>query len=248
MSRWWPRETFLRLGRPDGAPGTAGLEEAFEAFASRLDALAPAPGTRVRCLIAGRLARLLIVPWHGALAHAGQREPLARHCFSETFGSVAADWVVCVDPAPRSQPALACATEARLAPRLEELLASRRLRNGGMRALFAEAFNRARSEMRGADGWFVLCEPPRLTCLLLRQGRPHALRHLAGALGMLPRALDRESLCLGLERAPTRAWIVPVAEPLARVGDARWTLEWFEPLLDAADIATPGAAPGRRAA
>jgi hypothetical protein len=250
VSRWWREPLTLRLGSAgattalaasvdgDAAAPESRLGLELASFLARLDALAPAAGTPVCCRLGSEFARALIVPWHDGIAAAAQRLPFAQHCFHEVYGAAAASWSVRVSAAPRGQPALACAIDATLQPRLEQLLAARKLKLAGLRPLLMDAFNEARPRLRTTPHcWFVLCEPPWLTLLLLRDGLPQAIRRVAADESELARLLEREHLSLGIATPHAAVWLMRCdasgPRPATQLA-ANWTAQWLDPLLEAA--------------
>lgn len=220
MSRWFREPLQLRLGgfEPDGVGADAlatepdrssdrvavarreRLERHLVSFATRLDTLAPAAGTRLACWLGGDVARHLIVPWQDSLTSAAQRTLLAQHCFREVFGAAAGEWTLRLAHADYGQPALASAVDGWVLERLDGLARERKLKLVSVRPLLMEAYNRALPQLREhRDVWFVLLEPPRTTLLLVRDGSPRAVKLVSARGADLGRVLEREWRSLGIE-------------------------------------------------
>ncbi len=76
--------------------------------------------TRVSIVLANRLVRYVVVPWHPALMTQSERLMQARHCFKETYGDMAAGWEVAMDDGGYGQPFLASAIDQQLLTGLRE--------------------------------------------------------------------------------------------------------------------------------
>ncbi len=161
---------------------------------ARLQTLVEEPAYRtaeLTVVLSNHYLRYLVLPWSEALSTASDWEGYARLCFTQTYGSPAADWTLRVGAPRRGQPRLACAIDA---PLMVKLLEIPRLRS--IQPYLMSAFNSRRRRLGTKPAWFVLQEPGRVTLGLVAQGRFQAIRsrRIAPAWRTaLDEMLDRES-------------------------------------------------------
>ena len=200
MSRWRPDVCTLRL--PDGlaaaesSPASARLAAIAE-LARRIDASPLARGTRVRCVVPGRFARYLLVPWNVDMQTSKARQAFAEHCFRETCGEMTRDWIVRVDAAGWERAALACAIDAALLDELARMMADRGLILCSVEPALMHEFNAIGDPLPAGASWVVVPEAGALTLLLVEDGRPLRVAMTAGTVQQLPAILAREWFALG---------------------------------------------------
>lgn len=191
MSRWRPEHLPLLL--PDDLP----LGEAVAALASRLDGLAVPRGTRLGCVVPAPFARYLLVPWNAAMQGRKARQMLAVHHFQQTYGELARDWVVRVDPPRFGGASLACAMSAGLLEELERMADERGLVLQSVQPALMNAFNALADPLPAGSTWVVVPGTGALTLMLVEGGGPVRVALVAGSLDRLETLLRREWFALG---------------------------------------------------
>lgn len=93
--------------------GSPAWAAALEVLKAKLTASAQ-KRTRISIVLANRLVRYVVVPWHPALMTQAERLAQARHCFKETYGDMAASWEVVIEEGHYGQPFLASAVDQQL--------------------------------------------------------------------------------------------------------------------------------------
>lgn len=86
---------------------------ALESLKTKLTTSA-AKRTRISIVLANRLVRYVVVPWHPALMTQAERLAQARHCFKETYGDIADGWEVAMDDGGYGQSFMASAIDLQL--------------------------------------------------------------------------------------------------------------------------------------
>ncbi len=202
MSRWSAEPRVFRLGvdePPAAEPGTPAWAHAVGALARELDAAALPRKARVACVVPARHARALLVPWNAAMQSRAARQAFAEHCFRDTYGELARDWVVRTGAGGHACPALACAIDAALLDELGRVFAERGLAlRSVVPSLVHELAQLGAGLPRGAS-WIAVPEGDALTLLLLEDGVPRRVCTVRGTPAQLPQLLAREWFALGRE-------------------------------------------------
>ena len=207
MSRWRPERAVVRLADglvPDEGDGAPAAMRAVAALARQLDAHPQAAKTRVACIVPSRFVRYLAVPWNAAMQSASARQAFAEHCFRETFGTLARDWVVRVDAPHWERPSLACAMESGLLDALARMMAERKLVLCSVQPALMHEFNALDRASTAGARWIVVPDADGLTLLLVEDGHVVCVKVVAGGLGEVDAILAREWFMLGRE-APAPA-------------------------------------------
>lgn len=210
MSRWRPEPLSLLL-RDD-----LSLADAVAALGAQLDALAIARGTRVACVVPAPFVRYVLVPWNIDMQGRNARQVLAEHCFRETYGELARDWIVRVDHARFGSAALACAMSAGLLEELMRMTAARGLLLESVQPTLMNAFNAIADPLSRDSTWIVVPGSGALTLMLVEDGRPLRVALVAGSLDRLDTLLRREWFSLGRDDTWSHVRVcAPAPVPLA---------------------------------
>ena len=233
MSRWSADvRTFHLSAAPDssGEAGAPAWAHALATLAHELDAAALAPKTRVACVVPGRHVRYLLAPWNATMQTRAARQTFAEHCFRETYGELARDWVVRAGDGGYESATLACAMAAPLLDELSRLFATRGLALCSVTPSLVHELAALGDALPAGASWVVVPEADALTLLLVEDGRPRRVCVVRGAAAQLPQLLAREWFALGrddrwarVELRPERAaTVVPTASvaPVAALAEA----------------------------
>ena len=191
MSRWRPDPLPLALA------DDVALADAVAALDTSLAAQALARGTRVACIVPAPFVRYLLVPWNAQMQGRQARQVFAEHCFRETYGELAREWVVRVDPARFGSAALACAMSAGLIADLGRVTRDHGLVLESMQPALMNAFNAIDARLARGSTWIVVPGTGALTLMLVEDGRPLRVALVAGTLDRLDTLLRREWFALG---------------------------------------------------
>lgn len=104
-----PEETEV-LADESGLSQAAALADCLERLKVR--------DARIHVVLASEFVRLAVLP-AGKLAGETQRQALARIVFRRIHGAAAEGWTVCLSPAGKDEPVLACAVESELVDALK---------------------------------------------------------------------------------------------------------------------------------
>jgi hypothetical protein len=187
----------FRLPVLEALPGDAGWDAALAPLAQELDAAALPAKTRVACVVPDRHARYLVVPWNAAMQSRAARQAFAAHCFAETYGELARDWVVRAAPGDYASPSLACAVDAALLDALGRLFAQRGLALVSVTPSLAHELAHAAGALPPGASWVVVAEAGAMTMLLVEDGRPLRVAVARAGPDELPSLLAREWFALG---------------------------------------------------
>lgn len=193
MSRWRPEAVPLLL-RDD-----LGMVDAVAALATRIQAMALPHGTRLACIVPAPFVRYVLVPWNAQMQSRKSRQVFAEHCFRETYGDLARDWIVRVDTARFGGAALACAMNASLFDELSRMAEARGVVLASVQPALMNAFNAHPTPLAAGSTWIVVPGTGTLTLLLVEDGRPLRVALVAGTQDRLDALLQREWFSLGRE-------------------------------------------------
>lgn len=202
-----------RVGTPKvfqvGASATASAwERPLPALA---DALRHFGRRRVRLQLSQAFVQLRVLPWRAELLNVAELEALARHDFSNAFGSIADDWRIALSD---EQPGCARLVAAMPNPLLHALQAQ--VAQSGARLVSVEPALIAASRRWRPSGdsagchWLVQYESGRLCVLVRAKGQWAWVRHarLEGSwFSQLPQWLQAEALMSGLDVLPSRVTV-----------------------------------------
>jgi len=205
VSLWRPEP--LQLALPDNLP----MAEAVAELASRISALAPRRGTRIACVVPAPFVRYVLVPWNAEMQGRRARAVFAEHCFRETYGELAREWVVRVDPGRFGQATLACAMNAGLLDGLARMAQESSLVLESVQPALMHAFNAMPTRLATGSTWIVVPGCGTLTLLLVEDGRPVRVALVAGAIERLDACLRREWFALGREGTWSHVRVCAVA-------------------------------------
>lgn len=212
MSRWRPEAVSLLL------PDDLGMGDAVGALAARVEALALPRGTRVACVVPAPFVRYVLVPWNAQMQSRKARQVFAEHCFRETYGELARDWIVRVDAARFGGAALACAMNASLFDELSRMAEARGVVLESVQPALMNAFNASPAPLAVDSTWIVVPGTGTLTLLLVEGGQPLRVALVAGSLDRLDALLHREWFSLGREGCWSHVrvcMLAPLPEPQA---------------------------------
>lgn len=126
--------------------------------------------TRISIVLANRLVRYVVVPWHPALMTREERLAQARHCFKETYGDIAAGWEVAMDDGGYGQPFLASAFDQQLLAGLREACKGLSLQSVQPYLTLAyQQFRKTLRQQKAKVAYFGVVEPNDLG--LIRMGQ-----------------------------------------------------------------------------
>jgi hypothetical protein len=235
VSRWFPDRLLLRLVPQAG-------ETPVEAFERQLEALAPSRSTRITCALGGDVVRWRVVPWNDALAKPSQRQALAESCFADAYGEIAKGWDVRLQHGSFGRATLACAVDAGLPDRLDAAARERGLRLVSVQPSLMLAHNGVRKHLVEELFWFVWCEGPWRTLLLMSGREPLQLKQVPASGEALSRCLDREWFALGMEVERCPVYVAqpgeqaqPAAEP-----PGAWSIVHLESPSSEGELAASG--------
>jgi hypothetical protein len=195
----------------EGSPASASSCAVAE-LARQIDASPLARGSNVRCVVPARFARYLLVPWNADMQSPAARQVFAEHCFGETFGEMARNWVVRVDSAAWERAALACAIDAALLDDLARITVDRGLTLCSVQPALMHEVNAIAAPLPAGASWIVVPEAGVLTLLLVEGREPLRVAVVAGTLPQLPAILAREWFSLGRDEpcAPAHVCGMPI--------------------------------------
>ncbi|MEP6502037.1 MAG: hypothetical protein ABJD97_01800 [Betaproteobacteria bacterium] len=222
MSRWSAEPRVFHLDAAAGGAGTPAWAAAVAALAHELDAAPLARRSRVGCVVPGRHVRYLLVPWNAVMQARAARQAFAEHCFRETYGELARDWVVRAGAGACASATRACAIDAALLDELGRVFALRGLVLCSVTPSLVHELAVLGDGLPAGASWVVVPEADALTVLLLEDGRPQRVAVAHGGPAQLPQLLAREWFALGRddrwahvelrpERAATRATLAEAA-------------------------------------
>lgn len=193
MSLWRPEP--LQLALPDDLP----MVESVAVLVRRVEELALRRGTRVACVVPAPFVRYVLVPWNASMQGRKARQVFAEHCFRETYGELAREWVVRIDPGRFGQATLACAMNTGLLDELERVLRACGLVLESVQPALMNAFNSMPTRLAAGSTWIVVPGSGTLTLLLVEDGRPLRVALVAGGVDRMEAILRREWFALGRE-------------------------------------------------
>jgi hypothetical protein len=199
----------LHLGAAAGEAGAPAWAQAVQALADELDAAPLARDTRIACVVPGRHVRYLLVPWNAAMQSRAARRTFAEHCFRETYGDLARDWVVRAGDGDYESATLACAIDAALLDELGRVFATRGLALCSVTPSLVHEVGLLGDALPAGAAWIVVPEADALTLLLLEDGRPHRVCVARAAMQQLPQLLAREWFALGRDDRWTHVELRP---------------------------------------
>jgi hypothetical protein len=213
---------------------------ALESLKARLAVSAP-KRAQVSVVLANRLVRYMVVPWHPALMTRSERLAQVKHCFKETYGDMAAGWEIAMDDGGYGQPFLASAVDHQLLAGLREACEGLSLQS--VQPYLTLAYQQFRKTLRQQNApvtYFGVVEPDDLG--LIRMGRTG----LAGVFNQRVSDDWRQTLRGLLLQAATEGdadpavcLLAPGRDPVEATMDARVTrlslpaMLGYSPLSDA---------------
>jgi hypothetical protein len=212
VSRWSPEVRLFHLPVDASQSSVAGVPpwtQAVAMLASELDAGGIDKKTRVGCVVPSLYARYLLVPWNAAMQSRSARQVFAEHCFRNTYGELAANWVVRAGTGDYESATLACALDAALLDELYRMFAQRNLALRSVTPSLVHELGVLGDAFPGGATWLVVPEADMLTLLLVEQGQPRRVAIARGAQPQLPELLSREWFSLGREDRWTHVVIRP---------------------------------------
>jgi hypothetical protein len=128
----------------------------------------------------------------------GEAEELAyaKHCFSQLFGSTAADWEFRLNHDHAGDQQLASAVNALFLQNIRAVFARANVKLESIQPYLMAAYNNCHSDLQNQDAWLVLVEHGSLCIGLVRQGHWSSVRTLNVGNDwheQLNKILDRES-------------------------------------------------------
>jgi len=127
-------------------------------------------------------------------------QALIQHCFRETYGNVADDWIIRANPLPGRGDQVACAVDKALIEGLGVILRKPGLKLESVKPHFMAGFNTICRRINSSSSCFVQAESGRVMIGIVRDNAWLGLRAVAvnGNLGEeLPTHIDREVLLAG---------------------------------------------------
>lgn len=126
--------------------------------------------TRVSIVLANRLVRYVVVPWHPALMTQTERLAQARHCLKETYGDMTASWEVAVDDSVYGQPFLASAIDKQLLTGLRDACKGLNLQSVQPYLTLAyQQFKKTLRQQKSKVAYFGVVEPNDLGLIRISQ-------------------------------------------------------------------------------
>jgi hypothetical protein len=199
-------------------------------------------GAVATVVLSSHFARYVTVPWSDDVSGDEELTALARHRYSQVYGT-AANWEVRVSAADYAAPMLASGMEQGLLGALQQSCAQAGVRLDSVQPALMAAFNRWRGELPQDGGWFGIAESGYLTLALAKNGGWHGVqsRRLDGALGeVLPVVLEQERLLASLDSVPQYALVYAPEQAGLTPAAGKWSIralklprqDGFSPLAD----------------
>lgn len=201
------RISLLKLGRGlrpkllvkhDEAIDASGRQPTWRAVLERLDALLSQPAwqnAEVDVVLSNRLVRYAAIPFAAQLKDYPAQEAFARYSLTQTYGAIAGQWELRIQPGKADKPWLVAATDKALLDQLRQTCATRKLKLRSVTPYLAPVFNRHFKTIKAEPGWLVIHEPGYSLFALLRDKEPSVLNGVChDSIRELPLLLDRENL------------------------------------------------------
>ena len=186
----------------------AGWQASLQALASLLAKHVRKGLLKARCsvVLSNHYGRHLLLPVSDASMSDTEIQALARHCYLETYGEAAQDWVIQIDAAT----GLACAIDPLLLTGLRAACDKAAGRLVSVQSYFAAGFNAAHQRIGREPSCYVQAEAGRLMMATLRDGSWQRLAAVSCAhdwTTQLATHLQREALLAGWESAPAKTYL-----------------------------------------
>lgn len=186
----------------------------------------------VSIILSNRWVRYLLLPMRSDLNDEGETRAYLRERFLHIYGNRAEHWELRWSIEAPGQPSVACAIEAALLARLDEMVQGSSMAIRSVQPYLMRAYNQWRSRL-STSGWFVLAEPGHVCLSAFHKGRWAHLRSLsteADALQGLDTLLKREALTNPTIAIPKTGQIYApdIEDPTMGVRND-WSLEVLRP-------------------
>lgn len=142
----------------------------------QLVSLALPANTKVFISLASDVVRFMVLPASPIFMSTSEKQAFATAVFKETYGVLAAQWVISVDDNAPEQPSLACAMDASLNEALTQLMHKHHLKLVKLQPYVVAAFNRLLPKLAHGAQSILLVEPQRVVLLLCHHKVIHDIR------------------------------------------------------------------------
>jgi len=203
-----PRVSEMRTIACDPAAGSEPWEGAAAALARLAEEIAKV-SARVTVVLSNHFARYVLVPWSEGLGKTEEETAFARYCFAKIHGERSRNWDLRLSPGPSGATRIASAVDAPLVQALRAAF-SAQAKLVSIQPYLMSAFNRWRSQVKGARAWLLLVEPERSCLARLDRGQLTAVRNSRGSFPgpeQWTGLLDRELHVMGGERATEDVYV-----------------------------------------
>jgi hypothetical protein len=187
------------------------------------------PNTSATVILSNHFVRYAIVPWRDSIANVAEQTALARHCFKNIYGDVAATWNVKVSDGGFRRNALASAVDRELLIQLKQIFTERKVSLSSVQPYFMTACNRFRRELAaGKSGCLSVLERGRATLGVFDRSGWQTLttRRLADvSQTSLAPLLAQEINSANLAVTPEQLFVAALEDPKADFTDRAWTTQ-----------------------
>jgi hypothetical protein len=212
------------------APDAPQWQPAVEALAAKVLA-GELSGGDVTLVLSNHFVHYVLVPWSDLLRSEEDQLAFARERFVRVHGGAAENWLIRLSQANPREPRLACGVDKALIDAVDAVMAPVASRFSSLQPYLMASFNRLRTRLGMAWGWFAVAEPGLLCLALLGDGQWQSFR----TIGLSPdwtndlsRALAREPYLVDSQTETDR---VVVFAPDLPPGPAPEASQWkFENL------------------
>ena len=185
--------------------------------------------TAVTIVLSSHFVRYAIVPWRDSIANRTEQAALARHCFKNIYGDVAATWDIRVSDSGFRRNAVASATDRQLVARLDQLFAEKKVTLSSMQPYFMTVCNRFQKELKTKkSGCLAVLEPGRVTLAIFDHKGWQALtvRRISevNAESLAP-LLQQEINSANLAVAPEILFVVALEAPKLDLTSRAWSAQ-----------------------
>ena len=154
----------------------------------------------IEIVLSNHFVRYAVIPWSSEVTNGAEAQVMARICFEEVYGDLAAAWELSLSAAGYGESRLASAVDRELIQALSDVFNRTSLRLVSIQPYLMTAFNHCRSKIQDDDCLLVLEEPGRLCLAQIRNRQWSQIRlsTIGNLAEELPGILNREVLLSGL--------------------------------------------------
>ncbi len=127
-------------------------------------------------ILSSRFANYQLLPWSETNLNEAERQALARHVFTQTYGESAASLELRISDGGFAEGMVAAGVEQGLIAGIDEVFKASSLKLVSVQPYLMSAFNGWRRRLNGDTHWFALVEPGIVCAALLHEGKWRSLR------------------------------------------------------------------------